>query len=113
MMPPVGSPRGLAAPPASRDEVAGGGRRSLGLLGRQAVPLSLDASQMEKHFLCTSLHLPIRGGREDGRFGSWTPRLSLSTRFLRSEEERFQTVHNGVAENLISSETLCPPTPST
>lgn len=34
VMPPVGSPRGLAAPPAPRVAVAGSSRRSRGLLGR-------------------------------------------------------------------------------
>lgn len=63
LKPPVGSPRGLPATPASRDEVVGGGHRSLGLLGGQAGPLSLAASQMGH-----SPASPDLRGRED-RFG--------------------------------------------
>lgn len=56
----LSSPRGPAAPPASRDEVAGGGRRSLRLLGRQAGPL---ASHCFSSGRFTSLPLPILWGR--------------------------------------------------
>lgn len=39
------------------------------------------------------LHLPNCGEREDHRFGFSTSRLSFSTRFLKSKEERFQIVY--------------------
>lgn len=35
--------------PAPRDEVIGGGRKSLGLLGRQAVPLCVVAASQMDH----------------------------------------------------------------
>lgn len=98
MMPPAGSPRGLAAPPASRDAVAGGGRKSLGLLGRHPSPCLLLLLKWAIH-----LHPPICGGREDRRFGSSTPQLSLSTRFLKSKDQ-FQRVPVGVADSRLDVE---------
>lgn len=65
MMPPFGSPRGLAAPPESRDEVAAGRRWSLGLLGRQARPLSLAASEMDR----SPAPAGLRGSRGPWVFG--------------------------------------------
>lgn len=94
----LSSPRGPAAPPASRDEVAGGGRRSLRLLGRQAGPL---ASHCFSSGRFTSLPLPILWGRWVWVINSLV--VCQHTCFLRSEKP-FQTAPSGVADVRICSQ---------